>query len=77
VTVLLVAHDVNPLLPFLDRVVYVANGRVVSGQPAEVITTATLTELYGAPVEVLRTSDGRIVVVGAHEPVTYHTEHSI
>ncbi len=72
VTVLLVAHDVNPLLPFLDRVVYVAQGHVVSGRPAEVIQTETLTRLYGAPVEVLRTSDGRLVVVGQHEPVSYH-----
>jgi zinc/manganese transport system ATP-binding protein len=72
VTVLLVAHDVNPILPFIDRVVYAANGRVVSGSPEEVIRTETLTRLYGAPVEVLRTSDGRVVVVGQHEPVTYH-----
>jgi zinc/manganese transport system ATP-binding protein len=72
VTVLLVAHDVNPLLPFLDRVVYVAGGHVLSGGPEEVINTETLTSLYGAPVEVLRTSDGRIVVVGQQEPVSYH-----
>jgi zinc/manganese transport system ATP-binding protein len=76
VTVLLVAHDVNPLLPFLDRVVYVAGGRVLSGRPEDVINTETLTRLYGAPVEVLRTSDGRIVVVGQQEPVSYHAhEH--
>ena len=72
VTVLLVAHDVNPILPFLDRVVYVAQGQVVSGKPEEVITTETLSRLYGAPVEVLRTGDGRIVVVGQQEPVRYH-----
>jgi zinc/manganese transport system ATP-binding protein len=72
VTVLLVAHDVNPILPYLDRVVYVAQGQVVSGRPEDVIKTETLTRLYGAPVEVLRTSDGRLVVVGQHEPVSYH-----
>jgi len=72
VTVLLVAHDVNPILPFLDRVIYVAQGQVVCGKPEEVIRTETLTRLYGAPVEVLRTSDGRLVVVGQHEPVSYH-----
>ncbi|MEO8744099.1 MAG: ABC transporter ATP-binding protein [Candidatus Dormiibacterota bacterium] len=72
VTVLLVAHDVNPILPFVDRVVYVAGGRLLSGKPEEVINTETLTDLYGAPVEVLTTSDGRIVVVGQHEPVSYH-----
>jgi zinc/manganese transport system ATP-binding protein len=72
VTVLLVAHDVNPILPYLDRVVYVAQGQIVSGKPEDVIKTETLTRLYGVPVEVLRTSDGRLVVVGQHEPVSYH-----
>jgi zinc/manganese transport system ATP-binding protein len=72
VTVLLVAHDVNPILPFLDRVVYVAGGRVVGGAPEEVIDGGTLTALYGSPVEVLRTADGRVVVVGQYEPVTHH-----
>ncbi len=74
VTVLLVAHDINPILPFVDRVVYVAGGQVVSGRPEAVIRTEILTRLYGAPVEVLRTSDGRIVVVGQHEPVSYHAD---
>jgi zinc/manganese transport system ATP-binding protein len=72
VTVLLVAHDVNPILSYLDRVVYVAQGQVVSGEPEDVIKTETLTHLYGTPVEVLRTSDGRLVVVGQHEPVSHH-----
>ncbi len=72
VTVLLVAHDVNPILPFVDRVVYVAGGQLVAGQPADVINTETLTRLYGAPVEVLTTADGRLVVVGQHEPVSHH-----
>jgi zinc/manganese transport system ATP-binding protein len=72
VTVVIVAHDVNPILPYLDRVVYVAAGHIVSGKPGEVIRSDTLTSLYGTPIEVLRTSDGRIVVVGQHEPVTFH-----
>lgn len=72
VTVLLVAHDINPILPFVDRVVYLAGGNLVSGKPQDVIKTEILTKLYSAPVEVLTTSDGRIVVVGHHEPVSYH-----
>jgi zinc/manganese transport system ATP-binding protein len=75
VTVLLVAHDVNPILPFIDSVIYVAGGHVLCGGLEEVIRTETLTQLYGAPIEVLRTSDGRLVVVGQHEPVTYHADH--
>jgi len=74
VTVLLVAHDVNPILPFIDRVVYVAGGHVLCGHPEEVIRTDTLTRLYGAPVEVLHTTDGRLVVVGLYEPVSHHAD---
>jgi len=50
VATLLVAHDVNPLLPYLDRVVYLAAGHAVEGPVQEVITTETLTRLYGVPV---------------------------
>jgi zinc/manganese transport system ATP-binding protein len=65
VTVVIVAHDVNPILGYLDRVVYLAGGAAAAGPPAEVITSETLTRLFGSRVEVLRASDGRLVVVGA------------
>jgi zinc/manganese transport system ATP-binding protein len=72
VSVLLVAHDVNPLLPYLDRVVYLAGGQALAGAVDEVITAPTLTTLYGTPIEVLRTSDGRLVVVGTPEAPHHH-----
>jgi zinc/manganese transport system ATP-binding protein len=72
VAVLLVAHDVNPLLPYLDRVVYLAGGRAVEGTVAEVIDSETLSGLYGVPVEVLKARDGRLVVVGQPEPPAHH-----
>lgn len=72
VSVLLVAHDVNPLLRHLDRVVYLAAGGALAGPVDEVITTANLSALYGAPIEVLRTSDGRLVVVGHPEAPHHH-----
>ena len=72
VTVLLVAHDVNPILGYLDRVVYFAGGRGVQGAPREVIDGPTLSRLYGAPIEVLETTDGRLVVVGTPEPPAHH-----
>ena len=72
ITVLIVAHDVNPIASALDGVVYVARGRAVSGTPEEVITTETLTDLYGTPVEVLTTSDGRRVVVGQPDASSHH-----
>ncbi len=77
VAVLLVAHDVNPLLPYLDRVVYLAGGHAVAGPVEQVITGETLTGLYGLPVEVLKASDGRLVVVGQPEaPAHHHDRHS-
>ncbi len=74
VTVLLVAHDVNPILPYVDRVVYIARGGAVSGTPQQVITSDTLTSLYDTPIEVLRTSDGRLVVVGQPEAPAHHAD---
>jgi zinc/manganese transport system ATP-binding protein len=71
-TVLLVAHDVNPLLSYLDRVVYLAAGHAVAGAVDEVITSRTLSGLYGLPVEVLKASDGRLVVVGQPEAPSHH-----
>jgi zinc/manganese transport system ATP-binding protein len=72
VAVLLVVHDVNPILGYLDRVVYVAGHTAVAGAPHEVITSETLSRLYGAPIEVLTASDGRIVVVGSPEAPFVH-----
>jgi len=74
IAVLLVAHDVNPISDYLDQVVYFAGGTAVSGAPSEVITEATLSRLYGTPIEVLRTRDGRLVVVG--QPDTGAHAHS-
>jgi zinc/manganese transport system ATP-binding protein len=73
-TVVLVAHDVNPLLPFLSRVIYVAGGRVVIGTPAEIITSAVLTRLYEFPVEVVKDSRGRVLVVGAGTEDPHHQD---
>lgn len=68
VTTLLVAHDINPLIECLDRVIYIAGGRVATGAPAEVLTSSSLTALYGVPVEVLHDSRGNIVIVGGENP---------
>src|SRR5439155_18818401 len=62
VTVIMVAHDVNPILPYVDRVVYLAKSGAVSGPPHQVITGLTLSRLFDTPIEVLTTSDGRLVV---------------
>jgi len=74
ITVLIVAHDVNPIVSYLDGVVYVARGGAISGPPDEVITSDALSSLYETPIEVLRTSDGRMVVVGQPEAPAHHTD---
>jgi len=72
VAVVMVAHDVNPILAHLDRVVYLAGGGVVTGRPEEVMTSETLTMLYGTPVDVLRDRRGNLVVVGQPDTHTHH-----
>jgi zinc/manganese transport system ATP-binding protein len=67
VATLLVAHDINPLIHCLDKVIYIANGRVATGLPSEVLTTESLTELYGVRVEVLHDSRGNLVIVGGED----------
>ena len=71
---MMVAHDVNPILSYLDRVIYLATGGAIAGTPAEVITSECLTSLYETPVEVLKTSDGRLVVVGSPEVPAMHAD---
>jgi zinc/manganese transport system ATP-binding protein len=67
VTALLVAHDINPLIQHLDKVIYVANRRVATGTPQEVLTSERLTALYEMHVEVLRDSRGNLVIVGGED----------
>lgn len=62
VAVLLSAHDINPLLPAMDRVVYLAAGRAVSGTTEEVIREDVLSALYGHHVDVI-TVHGRVLVI--------------
>lgn len=62
--VLMITHDINPVLHLVDRVIYLAAGRATVGTVDEVFTTAGMSRLYGTHVDVIRTH-GRIVVVGA------------
>ncbi len=66
VAIFLSAHEMNPLLPVMDRVVYVANGRVASGTTDEVVRPDVLSALYGHHVDVLRVH-GRVLVVAGQD----------
>jgi zinc/manganese transport system ATP-binding protein len=67
VTALLIAHNINPLLPHLDKVIYIANGKVATGTPSKVLTSESLSDLYGIQVEVLRDPHGNVAIIGIEE----------
>ena len=50
---------------------YVANGKLALGRPADIITSERLTEIYSSPVEVLKDRAGRVFVVGLEEEVSH------
>lgn len=62
--VLFVTHEINPILPLVDRVLYLVGGRWAIGTPDEVLTSERLSALYATQIDVLRVH-GRVVVVGA------------
>ena len=61
-TVLFVAHDMNPLLHVMDRVLYMAGGGAILGRLDDVVNSDSLSRLYGFPIEVVRAA-GRVFVV--------------
>ena len=73
--VVFVTHDVNPVLDKVDRVLYLAGRRFRIGAPDEVLRSDVLSELYDAPVDVIR-ARGRVVIVGAPDQSHAHdAEH--
>jgi zinc/manganese transport system ATP-binding protein len=74
--VVFVTHEINPILPYVDRVLYLAAGRFRVGTPDEVLNSRTLSELYRAPVDVLRTG-GHILIAGVpeHPEAGHHPDH--
>lgn len=73
--VVFVTHEINPILPYVDRVLYLADGRFRVGTPEEVLNSGTLSELYRAPIDVLRIG-GRILIAGVpdHAEAGHHPE---
>lgn len=63
-SVLFVTHEISPILPLVDRVLYLVGNRWALGTPDEVLTGERLSALFGTEVDVLRVR-GRVVIVGA------------
>jgi zinc/manganese transport system ATP-binding protein len=70
--VVFVTHDVNPILSVVDRVLYLGPDGWAIGGVDDVLTTETLSRLYGTAIDVLRVR-GRVVVVGT--PDADHVHH--
>lgn len=68
-----VTHEINPVLPYTDRVLYLAPAGHAIGTPDDVLTSERLTALYGTPIDVLR-SRGRVVIVGGDDDHAHHLE---
>jgi zinc/manganese transport system ATP-binding protein len=75
VAVLVSAHDMNPLLEVMDRIVYVAGGRAASGRTEEVVRQDVLSRLYGHEVDVLHVRGRILVVAGPHGPAEVPDPH--
>jgi zinc/manganese transport system ATP-binding protein len=76
IAVLISAHEMNPLLPVMDRIVYMANGRAASGPTDEIVTGEVLSELYGHHVDVIHVHGRVLVVAGRGEGLDIPIEHS-
>jgi zinc/manganese transport system ATP-binding protein len=74
VTILFSAHEVNPLLGVLDRVLYLARGQAALGTVDDVITGPVLSRLYGAEIDVVRVK-GRIFVISGDQDVERDNHH--
>lgn len=61
-TVIAVTHQVNAILPYVDRVLYLVDGRFRVGSVDEVMTTETLSALYRADIQVVKVGGGYVVV---------------
>jgi zinc/manganese transport system ATP-binding protein len=75
IAVLISAHEMNPLLPVMDRIVYLAGGRAASGTTGEVVRSDVLTALYGHHVDVLRVHGRVLVVAGADDDAQAAIDH--
>ncbi|MGH3948507.1 MAG: metal ABC transporter ATP-binding protein [Pseudonocardiaceae bacterium] len=74
--ILFVTHEINPILSYVDRLIYLVDGRFRIGTTDEVMTSATLSDLYGSPVEVARLG-GQIHVAGAHSALCEDEPHHL
>jgi zinc/manganese transport system ATP-binding protein len=74
--VVFVTHEVNPVLPYVDRILYLVRGRWAIGTPTEILTSERLSALYGIEVDVLKVRDRFIVLSAEHDLSTEPGSHA-
>ncbi len=74
--VLFVTHEINPVLPYVDRILYLVRGRWAIGTPAEILTSERLSALYGIEVDVVKVRDRYLVVSAEDEMPTEPGAHA-
>ncbi|PWI12543.1 ABC transporter ATP-binding protein [Streptomyces sp. NWU339] len=73
--VVFVTHEINPVLDLVERVLYLAPGGHRVGTPEDVLTSGSLSRLYGTQIDVVRVH-GRIVVAGVPDEPAAQLHHS-
>ena len=74
--VLFVTHEINPVLPYVDRILYLVRGRWAIGAPAEILTSERLSDLYGIDVDVVKVRDRYMVLSAEDEMPTEPGAHA-
>jgi zinc/manganese transport system ATP-binding protein len=74
--VVFVTHEINPVLPYVDRILYLVRGRWAIGAPTEILTSERLTDLYGIPVDVIKVRDRFVVLSAEHDLPTEPGGHA-
>jgi zinc/manganese transport system ATP-binding protein len=69
--VMFVTHEINPVLSYVDRILYLTSSHWAFDKPDDVLQSDVLSRLYGSPIEVLR-AKGRIIVIGVEDAAAHH-----
>ncbi len=73
--VLFVTHEINPILPYVSKVLYLANGKWLFDKPEKIFKSRVLSKLYGSKIEVIELNDRLLIVGGEDESLTTHGHH--
>jgi zinc/manganese transport system ATP-binding protein len=74
-TVLFTAHELNQVLPAVDRVLYLGNGQAALGTVDEIVTPAVMSRLYGTDIDVVRVNGRIFVLADGHDVEHRPHEH--